>query len=210
MNCHRARQLISPFLDHQLTGRQMLDLQSHFSECASCEAEVRSLSQLKSLLRGLHSQQPARGFPETILARATAAEVSVFPWQEALLPLSRPQRGRRLTTALAFSCLTVFAIAAPFAPAARNASESAGMLEAAHFPTNFSLLSSAALLTLSPGADLRPAGYQSLTESDEVRSEKVYAARYLPPADPAATPLADDAVRGYVQGDAAFAGYRVR
>ena len=215
MNCHRARQLISPYLDHQLTGRQMLDMQNHFSQCASCEAEAQSLSQLKSLLRGLHSQQPARGFPEAILARASEAQTSTFPWQEALLPLSRPQRGRRLTTALAFSCLTVFAIAAPFAPAARNASESAGMLGAAHFPTGFSLLSSSPVFTLPPEADLRPAdlrpaGYQSLTESDEVRREKVFAARYLPSSDSGATPLADDAVRGYVQGDAAFAGYRVR
>ena len=210
MNCHRARQLISPFLDHQLTGRQMLDLQSHFSACTSCEAEVQSLTQLKSLLRGLHSQQPARGLSDTILARASAAETNSFPWQEALLPLSRPQRGRRLTTALAFSCLTVFAFAAPFAPAVRDVSESAGMLGVAHFPAVFPLLSSSAVFTLPPEADLRPAGFQSLTESDEVRSEKVFAARYLPATDPAATPLADDAVRGYVQGDAAFAGYRVR
>ena len=210
MNCHRARQLISPYLDQQLTGRQMLDLQTHFSACASCEAEVHSLRQLKCLLRGLHSQQPARSLPETILARASASETSTFLWQEALLPLSRPQRGRRLTTALAFSCLTVFAIAAPFAPAARDVSASAGMLGTARFPIGFSLFSSSAALTLTPEADLRPAGYQSLTESDEARREKVFAARYLPPSDPAATPLTDDAVRGYVQGDAAFAGYRVR
>ena len=210
MNCHRARQLISPYLDQQLTGRQMLDLQTHFSACASCEAEARSLRHLKSLLRGLHSQQPVRSLPDAILARASAVEANTFPWSEALLPLSRPQRGRRLTTALAFSCLTVFAIAAPFAPAARDVTASAGMLGSGHFPTGFSLFSSSPTLSLTPEADLRPAGYQSLTESDEARREKVFAARYLPPSDPAATPLADDAVRGYVQGDAAFAGYRVR
>jgi hypothetical protein len=210
LNCHRARQLISPFLDQQLTGRQMLDLQSHFSECVSCEAEARSLRQLKSLLRGLHSQQPARNLPETIIARASAAETNTLLWSEALLPLSRPQRGRRLTTALAFSCLTVFAFAAPFAPAARDVTVTAGILGSGHFPTGFSLFSSSAVLNLPPEADLRPASYQSLTESDEARSEKVFAARYLPTADPAAASLADDAVRGYVQGDAAFAGYRVR
>ena len=210
MNCHRARQLISPFLDQQLTGRQMLDLQTHFSACVSCEAEARSLRQLKSLLRGLHSQQPSRSLPDTILARASVAETNTLPWSEALLPLSRPQRGRRLTTALALSCLTVFAFAAPFAPAARNVTATAGMLGTGHFPTGLSLFSSTAGFSFPPEADLRPAGYQSLTESDEVRSEKVFAARYLPSADPAATSLADDAVRGYVQGDAAFAGYRVR
>lgn len=188
----------------------MLDLQTHFSACASCESEARSLRQLKSLLRGLHSQQPTRSLPETILARASASETSTLPWQEVLIPLSRPQRGRRLTTALAFSCMTVIAIAAPFAPAARDVSVSAGILGSGLIPTSFSLFSSPTPLTLTSEADLRPASYQSLTESDEARREKVFAARYLPPSDPAATPLTDDAVRGYVQGDAAFAGYRVR
>jgi len=188
----------------------MLDLQQHFSECASCEAEARSLRQVKSLLRALHAQRPGDDFPETLLARVAHSETVSFPWQDAPLPLARPQRGRRLTTSLAFSCLTVLVIAAPFAPASRDVTASAGLLSAAHFSSSMAVFSGAAALTAAPEADLRPAGYQSLTESDEARREQVFAARYLPPSDPAATPFADDAVRGYVQGDAVFAGYRIR
>ena len=222
MNCHRARQLISPYLDQQLTGRQMLDLQQHFSQCASCETEARSLRQLKSLLRGLHMQRPLEGFPEAIRARTVAAESAAPLWQEALLPLTRPQRGRRLTTAMAFSCLTILVIAAPFAPASRDGHTSAGLLgtpgllgprsllSAAHFSSGLAFFSSASALSAAPDTDLRPAGYQSLTESDEARREQVFAARYIPVSDPAQTPLTDDAVHGYVQGDVAFAGYRIR
>ena len=145
-----------------------------------------------------------------VLARVENGETVSFPWQEALLPLTRPQRGRRLATALTFSCLAVFVIAAPFAPASRDVTASAGLFRAAHFSSGLAFFPGTAILTAPAEADLRPAGYQSLTESDEARREQVFAARYLPPSDPTPAPLADDAVRGYAQGDAAFAGYRIR
>jgi len=115
LNCHRVRKSISPYLDNQLTGREMLDLQEHFALCPSCEAEMRSIREVKTLLRGLHRPRP-RGEMAALIASRLAEKESVPPtWQ-----VPRPQRGRRLATALVFSCLAVFSVAAPFAPPSRD------------------------------------------------------------------------------------------
>ena len=188
----------------------MLDLQQHFAECDSCEAEARSLRQVKTLLRALHSQTPAAHFSQTLPVRAAEPPAVSFLWQDGVPSLSRPQRGRRLTTALAFSCLTVLVVAAPFAPASRDGMASSGLRAATRFSSGLAVLTGSASFGAAPEADLRPAGFQSLTESDEARREQIFAARYVQSSDPAAPALADDAVRGYVQGDAAFAGYRIR
>ncbi len=119
MNCHRARQLISPYLDQQLTGRDMLALQEHFSQCASCEAERHSIRQVKMLLRALHEPRPRTDLPEAIALRLSEAEQPL--WHLISLSAARPQRGRRLVTALALSCLTVLSFAASvLAPPSRE------------------------------------------------------------------------------------------
>ena len=118
LNCHRARQLISPYLDHQLTGREMLALQEHFSVCDSCEAELRSIRQVKLLLRSLHQPRPHTDLTGQISVRLTQAEQPL--WRVLVLTAPRPQRGRRLVTALALSCLTVLSFAASLAPASRD------------------------------------------------------------------------------------------
>ncbi len=210
MNCHRARQLISPYLDHQLTGQQMLALQQHCAACASCEAEMRSLRQLKSLLRGLHEPRSRADLPEAIANRLTEADAPLSLGM-VFLPttslLTRPQRGRRLVTAMALSCLAVLAVAAPFAPDGAIAS---AMLFRPHadLPAQPAMLQ----LTAMPAADVRPSELLILTDTDESRRERMFAAPYAQPPqlDSMAAPLADEAVPAYVQGDVAFAGYRTR
>jgi hypothetical protein len=118
LNCHRARQLISPYLDQQLTGREMLALQEHFSLCETCEAERRSIRQVKLLLRSLHSPRPQADLQGRILVRLTEAEQPL--WRVLVLTTPRPQRGRRLMTALAISCLTVLSFAVSLAPDSRD------------------------------------------------------------------------------------------
>jgi len=131
LNCHRVRKSISPYLDEQLTGREMLDLQEHFAHCPSCAAEMRSIREVKALLRGLHTPRPRSEMAARIALRLAETENAPPLWQ-SFLPPPRPQRGRRLATALAFSCLTVFAFAAPFAPPSRDG------VRAAWLPARFS------------------------------------------------------------------------
>ncbi len=128
MNCHHARQLISPYLDHQLSGREKLALQDHLALCASCDRERQSLRQVKLLLRGLAEPRLPRDFSSGDFSQRFSATVSLrleqpgsaLPgWRVMHLPPPRPQRGRRLATALALSCLTIVSFALPFAPEAR-------------------------------------------------------------------------------------------
>ncbi len=127
MNCHHARKFISPYLDQQLTGREMLALQDHFAGCASCEREMQSICQVKALLRGLREPRPPRNFPAVVTQRLE--QTDAHRWRALCLPSGarspwaapKPQRGRRLAGALVLSCVTVVSFALPFAPEAHQA-----------------------------------------------------------------------------------------
>lgn len=183
MNCHRARQLISPFLDQQLTGREMLVLQQHFSECASCEAERRSIRQVKMLLRALHEPRPRPDLPSVISVRLTEAEQPL--WRGLTLTVTpswppRPQRGRRLITALALSCLTVLSFAAAcFAPASRD-----GMLTSSGFLLQTGLTPAQPMLGNEPGPALLtaapPSDFLGMTEADALRHGRLFVGQEEP------------------------------
>ena len=190
MNCHDARQLISPYLDQQLTGREMLALQDHFAGCISCERERRSIREVKALLRGLREPKAPRDFSDAVALRITQTETEAYHWRIlslSVLPVMRPasppkpQRGRRLASALAISCMTVLSFALPFGPEARDAARSSLFGSGAAFnapaPTD-TLLSGRVpeRVTLMPTGDLShftpteasasPAGALTLTGMD--------------------------------------------
>ncbi len=209
MNCHRARQLISPYLDQQLTGREMLALQQHFSECASCEAERRSIRQVKTLLRGLHEPRPRADLPGVIAVRLSEAEQPL--WRVLSLPVapSSAPRGRRLATALALSCLTVLSFAATcFAPASRD-----GALTASRFLLPMgSVPGPMNEASLTPLAAAPRPDFLLLTNGDGVRRDRLFTGQYETPAQPdlRLSPLPYETSAGYPQGQATFAGYRTR
>ena len=153
MNCRRARHLVTPYLDQQLTGQQMLEMQRHFEECSACADEMRSILRIKMLLRSLHSPAPNRILPRHISQRLHE------PIFQPLASLP-PPRGRRLATALALSCLALFIVAAPFAPATYDVIRATGVRS----------VFAASILPYSPvpfraadSVSLRPAELSSLT-----------------------------------------------
>ena len=85
----------------------MLALQEHFTGCTSCEREMQSIQQLKALLRGLREPRVPHDFSGGITSRLDQRQASTQGWYVLSLPAPKPQRGRRLVTALALSCLTV-------------------------------------------------------------------------------------------------------
>lgn len=103
-------------------------LQDHFADCLACEQELHSTRRLKALLRGLRDPaQPSdfsRTFSRTLarrLEQTEAQEWRMFSLPTLVRPViflspTKPQRGRRLATALALSCLTLLSLVAPFAP----------------------------------------------------------------------------------------------
>jgi len=50
LQCPRAKELFSPYLDGAVTGAEMLALQDHFAQCPECDGEYRALRQTQQLL----------------------------------------------------------------------------------------------------------------------------------------------------------------
>jgi hypothetical protein len=50
LECPQAKRLFSPYLDGAVTGSQMLALQRHLSECATCNGEYQGLRRTQQLL----------------------------------------------------------------------------------------------------------------------------------------------------------------
>lgn len=223
MNCHRARQLVSPYLDHQLTGAEMLEIQRHLDGCRPCAEEYRAARDIKSLLRSLRVQEPLGPLDARIaqrLSRQGGGLWPALPRPHMALPLSllvRPQ-GRRLGVALAFSCVTLFAITPSFAPPAADVAAarapSPGGLEQTAFrgqtpdaglrvpPVALSLLMARSAPDASGGASLTPAAWGVDPGPQDARGASPYAPPPL--VDMGAEPLGDPAADGYV----ALADYR--
>jgi len=53
LQCPRAKQLFSPYLDGAVTGAQMLALQDHFAKCPTCYGEYRALRQTQQVLASM-------------------------------------------------------------------------------------------------------------------------------------------------------------
>ena len=196
----------------------MLALQQHFSECASCEAERRSIRQVKTLLRALHQPRPHPDLPVAISARLAEAEQPL--WRVlSFTPAPRPQRGRRLAASLALSCLTVLSFAATcFAPTPQAGRlTSSGFLLPLETPPAPMLMNETssetsnetnpALLSAAPRND-----FLGLTEADALRYQRMFIGQYETPApsELRLSPLSYETSAGYSQGEAAFAAYRTR
>src|SRR5512141_75368 len=50
LQCPQAKRLFSPYLDGAVTGTEMLALQNHFAQCATCHEEYRTLRRTQQLL----------------------------------------------------------------------------------------------------------------------------------------------------------------
>jgi Putative zinc-finger len=50
LQCPQARRLFSPYLDGAVTGTEMLALQAHLAECASCNSQYQGLRRMQQLM----------------------------------------------------------------------------------------------------------------------------------------------------------------
>jgi anti-sigma factor RsiW len=108
--------LISAYLDHQLTPKQMHMVEDHLAFCARCDEEYQAVRDAKYALRSLASRTPdelafriaARLHSEGARAHGLYAHPPLPPSVIAT---------RRTFTAVAFSCVCLFLVAGPFSPA---------------------------------------------------------------------------------------------
>lgn len=139
MNCHRAHQSLTPYLDHQLTGAEMLEIQRHLKGCRPCAEEYRTARHIKELLRSLRVQEPVGPLEMRIASRLTQEEA---PTTWSLPPAARP-----LAVALALSCVALFTITPSFAPPVVDS--------AASRPPHSGFRNQAAFVTQTPVTALR-------------------------------------------------------
>jgi anti-sigma factor RsiW len=68
MNCRYTTTRISPYLDGELRGDEMLRVRSHLTGCRACMAEYESAVSLKRLVGSLPLESPTEEFQSRLLA----------------------------------------------------------------------------------------------------------------------------------------------
>ncbi|MFQ3548775.1 MAG: zf-HC2 domain-containing protein [Armatimonadota bacterium] len=66
MSCHHIFNLLSAYIDGELTGAQMLEVRRHLSDCEECRKEYEELLQTKQLLANLTFAMPKAGFADEL------------------------------------------------------------------------------------------------------------------------------------------------
>lgn len=219
VNCRSAQQLISPYLDQQLTGAEMLAMQEHLKQCASCAAEYRQVCEVRLLLRSLSPVAPGKPLEPKIAQRVASAPGGGKFGARALRfgamaeNVSRPQRGRRLAGALALACAALLMLAAPFAPSTGDAARSvtAGQPNVMEADLAAGSVPPPLLSHLEAGAEAGRPLFGGAGNAQAWGRAPRGAGADLSQAGASVTlsgwsaaPLDDEAVGGYAAGDAAF------
>lgn len=98
MVCGRVRNLLSAYLDLELTGAEMLAVREHLGKCSPCRTERDDLAQIRQLLGGLSAAEPRTGSCERALraldnpVRRTPVLNRAFRWL-GITPAARPVAG---------------------------------------------------------------------------------------------------------------------
>lgn len=219
MNCRSAQQLISPYLDQQLTGAEMLAMQEHLKQCASCAAEHRQVCEVRLLLRSLLPVVPDTPLEPKITQWVASApeggkfEARALRFGAMAESVSRPQRGRRLAGALALACAALLMLAAPFAPSAGDAARSvaAGQPNVMEADLAAGSVPPPLLSHLDTGAEAGHPLFGGAGNAQawgraprETSANLSQAGASVTLSGWSAAPLDDEAVGGYAAADAAF------
>ncbi|MEN6520272.1 MAG: zf-HC2 domain-containing protein [Armatimonadota bacterium] len=78
MNCRRVSNLISAYIDGELTGVEMLEIRRHLDECQSCTLQYESLRNVKQRLSRLAYAEPLAGLADRISKRLDEVAVPCY------------------------------------------------------------------------------------------------------------------------------------
>src|SRR5947199_9182245 len=73
MTCARYRELISRYVDGEVTPRQRRDVLAHVERCHDCAAWLARARQAEVLLKGVPETRPSDRVRETVLGKAPGA-----------------------------------------------------------------------------------------------------------------------------------------
>ncbi|MCE5313419.1 MAG: anti-sigma factor [Armatimonadota bacterium] len=75
MNCRRVANLMSAYVDGELTGLEMLEIRRHLGECPDCAEECESIRFTKKMVLRLATVKPREDFAASIIMNLDAIEV---------------------------------------------------------------------------------------------------------------------------------------
>ncbi|MGE5554125.1 MAG: anti-sigma factor family protein [Betaproteobacteria bacterium] len=86
MNCERVRNLISAYLDRELSPEESRLVRAHLVNCAACHAELKEEAAVKEALGALASLEVPEDFVPSLMARLSCERVEDRwrPWICAL------------------------------------------------------------------------------------------------------------------------------
>lgn len=104
MNCRRVSNLLSAYLDAELTGSEMLEIRAHLDHCPACRAEHQTLRDTKRLLASLALQAPRAEFEALLRTQVRRDKHAPIRWLPLFGVVSRP-RPFVAAAALSFAAL---------------------------------------------------------------------------------------------------------
>ena len=125
LRCPQARRLFSPYLDSAVTGTEMLALEKHLTDCASCEAQYKALRRTQHLLASVKRPQAPEdlGLRLRVAISREAAQARA-PFQGFLVRLQNSLQAFMVPATAGFlSALVIFGVAMAYfvAPASLQA-----------------------------------------------------------------------------------------
>lgn len=107
MNCHTFHNRISAYLDHELTGQQMIAMREHLSHCDACRDELEAIRKVSTLFVETTSMDAPEGLEDRIL-QAVHASAQQKPKRAASLMIA--------TASAAAACFVAYIVSSVFTP----------------------------------------------------------------------------------------------
>lgn len=74
MNCNKAQELISLYLDNKLSSQSVSELKKHFAECSKCQQDYLTLKKIKDILEKSPKKEVSADFTSSVMNRIKNGE----------------------------------------------------------------------------------------------------------------------------------------
>ena len=74
MNCNKAQELISLYLDNKLSSQTVSELKKHFTECSKCQQDYLTLKKIKTILANTPKQEVSSDFTASVMKKIKSKE----------------------------------------------------------------------------------------------------------------------------------------
>lgn len=86
--CHKAQELISGYLDNELTQQQRQMLRVHLESCDNCQAIYQDLKAMQESIGSLQYPECEEEKMDKILQEPVAKKISIVGWLLVTIPLA--------------------------------------------------------------------------------------------------------------------------